>query len=85
VASLVLVQLHVRGAVVRRDLTEEVADVVTSERALQLHHGGPEVAKQHSQAVTGEELGRFDRPDPVQQPAYDALGSVFVPSPLERT
>lgn len=65
-AALVLVDLHVGGAVVRRDLAKEVTQVVTLERALYLDDIGAQIAEQRPHVVAVEQRRRLQNADAFQ-------------------
>ena len=62
-AALVPVDLHVGGAVTGSDLTEEVTQVVTTLRTLDLDHIGTEVTEVGTDGVAVEQHRRLDHPD----------------------
>ncbi len=62
-AALVLVDLDVRGAVLRGDLAEEAAQVVPHAGRLNLDHVGAEVGEQGAQGVAVEQHRGFEDTD----------------------
>ena len=63
---LVLVHLNVGRTVMRRDNPTEVADVITQEGALDLHHIGAEIPEQGADRAAVEQRSQLENADTMQ-------------------